>query len=175
MKNKNWLVACVLLLWGSLAWSEDIRSGDWVWNVDDPESYHAATQNAAGQVLMQMCDPADGTCFYVVGFDTTCDEGDSYPALLNSDAGTASIELLCSGKVDSGSNVMLVKDFEQVDNIIREATRIGFALPMKGDEFKAVRFSLKGSVNAIEAMRKIAALGAPATGNTKKVRDTEVF
>ena len=175
MNNKIWLGVCVLLVWGSAAWAEDIHSGDWVWNVDDPESYHAGTQNAAGQVLMQMCDPADGTCFYAVGFDTSCDEGDSYPALVNSDAGTAGIELLCGGEVDGGSNVMLVKDFEQVDNIIREATRIGFALPMKGDEFKAVRFSLKGSVNAIEAMRKVAALGAPTEKNTKKVKDTEVF
>ena len=168
-------MACVLLLWGSVAWGEEFTSGDWAWSVDDPEMYYAGTENAAGQTLIQLCDPADGTCLYAVGFDTRCDKGDSYPALVNSDAGTAGIELLCGDEMDDGGHLMLVKDFDQVDSIIREATRIGFALPMKGDEFKAVRFSLKGSVNAIEAMRKVAERGAPAANNTKKAKDTEVF
>ena len=165
----------MLLLWGSVASGEEFRSGDWTWSIDDPEMYYAATENSAGQVLMQLCDSEDGTCFYAVGFDTTCDEGDSYPALMNSDAGTASIELYCGSKSDDGTNLMLVKNFDQMDEFVRQAKKIGFALPMQGDEFKAVRFSLKGSVAAIDAMRKIAARGAPAQSKTKKARDTEVF
>ena len=175
MKNTNWLVACVLMLWGSVAWSEDVRSGDWVWSVDDPEAYYAATENSAGQMLAQFCDTKEGSCIYVVGFDTNCDEGDAYPVLVNSDAGTASLDFLCGGDLEDGGHLMIAKDFDQLDDLIRKATRIGFALPMQGDEFKAVRFSLRGSVNAIESMRKVAALGPPTDKNTKKVKDTEVF
>lgn len=164
-----------LLLLGSPTWAEDIPSGDWALNIDDPEMYFAGTENSAGQVLMQLCDPEDSTCFYAVGFDTRCDEGDSYPALVNSDAGTASIELLCSSELDDGNNLMLVKDFDQMDDFIRRAKKIGFALPMQGDEFKAVRFSLKGSVKAIDAMRKVAARGVPANNDIRKARDSEVF
>lgn len=42
---------------------------------------------------------------------------------------------------------------------------------MKVDEFRAARFSLKESVNAIAAMCKIAALGAPATGKAGATSD----
>ncbi len=175
MNKKAGLIACVLGVWGSVAWGEEFTSGDWTWSIDDPEMFYAATENSAGQVLMQLCDTEDANCFYAVGFNTNCDEGDSYPALVNSDAGTASIELYCGSDSDDGTNLMLVKDFDQMDEFVRKASRIGFALPMKGDEFKAVRFSLKGSVAAIDAMRKIAARGAPANKNTRQARDTEVF
>ena len=43
---------------------------------------------------------------------------------------------LCGGKLDAGGNLMLVKNFDQIDGIIRKARRIGFALPMQGDEFQ---------------------------------------
>lgn len=175
MKRKLWICAFVLGLWGSVAWGEEFTSGDWTWSIDDPEMFYAATENSSGQALMQLCDTEDGTCFYAVGFDTTCNKGDSYPALVNSDAGTASIKLLCGGELDAGGNMMLVEDFDQMDEFVRKAKKIGFALPMQGDEFKAVRFSLKGSVAAIDAMRKIASRGAPASKNTKQAKDTEVF
>ena len=71
----------------------DFTSGDWVWNVDDPEMLYAATENSAGQTLVQLCDAKDGSCFYAVGFDTSCDEGDSYPALVNADDGAHNIEV----------------------------------------------------------------------------------
>ena len=169
------VVASVLCLWGAVAWGEEFPSGDWAWSIDDPTALYAATENSAGQMLAQFCDTTEGSCAYVVGFDTQCDEGDSYPALVNSDAGTASLEFLCGGELDDGGHLMIAKDFEQLDRFIREARKIGFALPMQGDEFKAVRFSLKGSVAAIDAMRKIAARGAPAASNTRKAKDTEVF
>ena len=168
-------LACVPVFWGAVASGEEFTSGDWTWSVDDPEIYYAGTQNSAGHMLAQFCEPADGSCFFAVGFETTCDEGDSYPALVNTDNGAYSIEFLCGGEIKDGSNLMLVQDFDQIDDIVRKSKRIGFALPMQGDEFKAVRFSLKGSVAAMDAMRKVAARGASETSGTKKARDSEVF
>lgn len=173
--SKGWVIGLWAALLGCSAMAEDISSGDWRLNIDDPEMYYAATENSAGQVLMQLCDPEDATCFYAVGFDTRCDEGDSYPALVNSDVGTASIELLCGSELDDGNNLMLVKDFDQMDDFVRRASKIGFALPMQGDEFKAVRFSLRGSVKAIDAMRKVAARGVPTNKGIRNARDSEVF
>ena len=153
----------------------DFTSGDWVWSVDDPEMFYAATENSAGQALIQFCDPAEGHCVYAVGFDTTCDKGDSYPALVNSDAGTASITLKCGSELDDGGNLMLVEDFDQMDGFVRAAKRIGFALPMQGDEFKAVRFSLKGSNEALDAMRKLAARSGERKPGVRNAKDSEVF
>ena len=96
MNARTGFGACVLLVWGAVVWGEEFHSGDRSRSIDDPEMFYAATENSAGQVLMQLCDVEDGSCLYAVGFATRCDEGDSYPALLNSDTGTASIELLCA-------------------------------------------------------------------------------
>jgi hypothetical protein len=175
MNKKALFGACVLVLCGSVASGEEFTSGDWTWSIEDPEMYYAVTENSAGQVLMQMCDTTDSTCVYVVGFDTTCEEGASYPALVNTDNGASSIEFLCGAKLKDDTNLMLIQGFDQIDGIVRKARRIGFALPMQGDEFKAIRFSLKGSVAAMDAMRKVAAGGAPAKGGAKKVKDSEVF
>ena len=175
MNKKSWLGACVMVLWGSVAWGEEFTSGDWTWSIDDATAFYAGTQNSAGQMLAQFCDTTDDTCVYVVGFDTHCDEGDSYPALVNSDAGTASLEFLCGGELDDGTHLMIAKDFEQLDRMIRKAKKIGFALPMQGDEFKAVRFSLKGSVAAMDAMRKFAANGAARNPDIRKAKDSETF
>lgn len=157
------------------AFAGEVASGDWAWNVDDPETHWAATGNDAGQMLGQFCYPEKGSCLYAVGFDTTCDEGDSYPALVNSDAGTANITLKCGGDLEDGANLMLVEDFDQLDALIRKSKRIGFALPMQGDEFKAVRFSLRGSVPALDAMRKFAEHGRSRNPDVKQARDSEVF
>ena len=174
MRQLMVVVTSILCLWVSAAGAEEFTSGDWTWSVDDPEIYYAGTQNSAGHMLAQFCDPTDGTCFFAVGFDTTCDEGDSYPALVNADTGAYSIKFVCGSTLDDGTNLMLVEDFDQMDGVLRKAKKIGFALPMQGDEFKAVRFSLKGSVAAMDAMRKFAARGASEKSGTKKVRDTEV-
>jgi hypothetical protein len=153
----------------------DFTSGDWTWNVDDPETFYAATGNSAGQMLMQLCDVNEGSCLYAVGFDTTCNEGATHPALVNTDETAASITLHCGKKLKDGTNLMFIENFDQIDGIIRDARRIGFALPMQGDEFKAVRFSLKGAVPALDAMRKFAAKGGSRTPDVRNAKDSEVF
>jgi hypothetical protein len=163
------------LVMSSGARAGDFTSGDWTWNVDDSTSYFAGTENSAGQGLMQICYPAKGSCLYAIGFDTTCDEGDSYLALVNSDAGTAILNLKCASKLDSGGNLMLAEDFDQLDVLIRSAKRIGFALPMQGDEFKAVRFSLKGALPALDAMHKYAAKSNERRPDVRTAKDSEVF
>ena len=161
----------------AMSWAQagDFASGDWAWNVDDPDGFYAVTSNSAGQMLMQLCDVNEGSCLYAVGFDTTCSEGASHPALVNTDEIAASITLHCGSKLKDGSNLMFIEDFDQIDQIVRDATRIGFALPMQGDEFQAVRFSLKGAVPALDAMRKFAAKGGSKAPDVRKAKDSEVF
>lgn len=174
MNKKSWLGGGVLLLWQAVAAADETTSGDWVWSVDDPGTYYAGIENSAGQALMQLCDTEDGACFYAVTLDTRCREGETYFALVNSDAGANSLELHCGAEL-KGRNLLFVQDFDRLDGLVRKATRIGFAIPMQGDEFKAVRFSLKGSVAAIDAMRRALARVAPAGPAAKKTRDVQMF
>jgi len=157
------------------AGAENLPSGDWIVNVDDPTNVFAGTSNGADQVLMQICDPEEGQCFYAVGFGLRCKEGDTHPALLNTDVEAASVELLCGTRLKDGTNLMYLKDFDQIDGLLRTARKVGFALPMEGDQFKAVRFSLKGSVTAIDAMRRVAQRGTRSAPEVEQARDSEVF
>lgn len=159
MSNSHCWTLLLLCAAGASAVAEDLVSGDWTWNVDGPEIYFASTKNSAGQVLMQICDLEDKRCLYAVGLQTTCKRGDSYPALASTEQGAASIRVVCGTELEGNGNLVFVENFDQVDALVRGATRIGFALPMQGDEFKSASFSLKGAIVAIDAMRERAMRG----------------
>lgn len=152
MKLEKWIGILFAVL-GSSAWAGDVKSGDWAWNVDDPEIFVAGIENSAGHMLAQFCDPESTNCFYAVGFDTYCEPGHKYPVLVNSDAGSAHLEFICGEKVGD-QHVMVASDFDAMDRLVRQANHIGFAIPMEGDAFRAVRFSLNGSNDALDAMRE---------------------
>lgn len=174
MNKKGRLGVVGLALWAPVAGADEARVGDWVWSVDDPGTFYAGTEHPGKEALMQLCDTEDGACFYAVSFGMRCKEGETYHALVNSDAGNGSVELYCGAEL-KGSNLLFVQDFEQIDGLVRKAHRIGFALPMRGDEIKTVRFSLKGSVAAIDAMRGALARVAPIQSEAKKVREVETL
>jgi hypothetical protein len=157
------------------AGADDFKVGDWVWNIDDPEMQMAGTTNDDGHALMQFCYPESGNCLYAVGFDTQCTEGNSYPALVNADSGAAAIRFRYGGKLEDGTSLMLLEDFDQIDALIRKSNRIGFALPMEGDAFKAVRFSLRGSSDALDAMRKVAERASKNSRGADSNKASEVF
>jgi hypothetical protein len=166
-------VVCALATTSGLA--AERRSGDWTWNTEAADLQWAGTENGAGQELGQFCYPQDGHCIYAVSFDTTCKDGDSYPAIVNSDAGAATLNLRCGPRLDNGANLMVVEDFEQIDRIVRSGSRIGFALPMESDAFKAVRFSLHGADTALDRMRSAAARVNSPSRDVKQAKTTEVF
>lgn len=155
---KHWFTLASALLFftaASPAPTRDIPSGDWHWNIDDAEAVYAATTNAADNLLAQFCYPESGSCIYAVTFGLRCTKGNQYPALVNTDAGSMSIELTCGD--DTGEeHLMFASDFDQMDKLVRSGQRIGIVIPLEGDEFKAVRFSLDGAERALNLMRKAA-------------------
>jgi hypothetical protein len=134
------------------AHAETFASKEWAWSTDNPDFYFAATANGVGHILGQYCYFESGTCLYLVGIGINCEEGSQYPALINSDAGSAQVSLVCAYKYEN-QFVLFINSFDDVDRIIRAATRIGIAVPMQRDEFKVSRFGLAGSTYAIDLMR----------------------
>ena len=63
------------------------------------------------------------------------------------------IEVVCRGKLDNGMYRYVFTDFEQIDDTVKKASRIGFAVPLAGDQFRVIRFDLMGSNEAIAAIR----------------------
>ena len=113
---------------------------------------YAATLNDSGAALGQFCFYSDTSCYWFLANDVNCKDDSKYPVLINSDAGSFSLELVC---MKSGSKPRYgFTEFSVIDKIIRDSSRIGIAFPMESGMFQVSRFSLIGSVRAIDDMRK---------------------
>lgn len=149
---------CVLLLSLSLSLCLHADVGtfkDWTWRTDETPFYSALTVNSNKHTLGQYCSITNETCFYMAGFDITCEPGSSYPSLVNSDKGAYHVTLKCAHE-HQGRNLLAIYEFDKIDSLIREASHIGFAIPMSNSHFKLVEFSLMGSSEAIDQMRAAA-------------------
>jgi len=146
------ILASMLLLFPFFASAEVQVSKDWAWDLSGNEYVYAATVNSDGRILGQYCYFSESTCVYLVSLGITCESGSEYPSILNSSAGVADVELVCGHKYQ-GENVFFIKPFDEVDNLIKQANNVGFAVAMEEGTFKVVRFSLSGSTYAIEMMR----------------------
>lgn len=131
--------------------AESNISKDWYWDSSDPTYATALTINDKGYVLGQWCYYADGQCIYIIDFGITCDNATEYPVLVSSDLGAEHLNVTCGHKYEN-RNVMYASDYDQIDYIVKNATKVGFVIPLERDEFKAVRFTLAGSTYAIEKM-----------------------
>lgn len=139
---------------------EYLSSGDWKYSLNDPEGaiLEATTTASGGEVMLsQVCVLESKDCIYMVNFDVTCEEDSKLPALVNTDKGALTVTLLCTDtKATDGTNYMIIQPFDEFDGALRGAKRLGFVVPMEEDEFRAVRFSMRGAVGAIDRMRAAA-------------------
>lgn len=129
---------------------------DWMWDTSGSEFAYAATSTDGGRILGQYCYYDQETCVYVVTLGITCDQGSEYPALVNSNVGAIEVRLICGHQAAADENAFFIKPFSEIDNAVRQASNIGFAIAMESGRFKVTRFSLSGSTYAIESMRESA-------------------
>jgi hypothetical protein len=147
-------IAAVVILVSPATSAEGQVYDDWaVGATDNGQAVYAATTNDSGSILAQFCYFGQSTCEYRLLIDSRCTDGNKYPGLLNSDAGASSITLVCDGSRSGDRYAYVVGPFDNVDKAIRKGTRIGFVIPMQRDEFKAMRYSLRGSNSALTFMR----------------------
>jgi len=132
---------------------------DWVPGYDKKAGkfVFAATVNSAGHIFGQYCYFKDESCLYLIGIGINCEPGSEYPALINADTGSAFVRLVCFHKYES-QHVLAVNSFDDIDRIVKKATRFGIAVPMQNDDFKVARFSLRGATEAINTMLEAAEL-----------------
>lgn len=156
MKSIAHVVLTLATVWLSTAQAQSFGTWD-TGTVDSGDALYATTGNDSGNLLGQYCFPADGSCFWLLGMSTGCKEGDQYPVLSNSDAGSAHLEVLCSTQLDNGLYRYVFTDFDAIDNIVTKGLRAGFAVPLQGDQFRVVRFDLRGSNRAVAVMKSAAA------------------
>lgn len=148
--------------------AETKMNKDWMWNLDGSDGVYAATANRDGRILGQYCYFDNNTCIYTVSFGITCEKDSKYPVLVNSDTGAINVEMVCGHKMggEVDENAFYITPFDAIDNTVRNATNIGFAVAMESGRFKVVRFSLAGSTYAIETMRTFADKKASAPSDS---------
>lgn len=153
-KALRFLWPSIFALLASAAFSETFENGEWSWTNDDDgsEMAIAATGNEANQYFGQVCYFEAGNCLFVLTLDTSCEEDAEHPALMSSDAGSVHVTLVCQG-LSEGAYTYFVSPFDDVDYVVRKATRLAIVVPLDGDEFQVSRFSGIGAVETMDEMR----------------------
>jgi hypothetical protein len=146
----------VFLLTCSLEASGAAPAGEWTWD-QGASSYFAGTSNDTGDTFGQACYPGERKCYWVIVLKRSCNPGATHPTLVNTDAGASTFQLTCMGPSEErGAFRYSISEFDEIDHVVAGATRIGFALPLRGDQFTLTRFDLSGSKPVVSAMRQAA-------------------
>ncbi|MBV9360122.1 MAG: hypothetical protein JO292_01905 [Betaproteobacteria bacterium] len=153
------------------------KYGDWlIGRIDGNQGFFAITANDSGGLFGQYCVLAASSCVYVVAFLTGCESGSRYPVLANTDAGSTQLEVKCDGQLTAPGVAGLYRyvfiDFDVIDKVVKGATRVGFAFPLHGDQFKVIRFSLKGANEAVADMRALTERNLPGSPSRRTRPDT---
>jgi hypothetical protein len=171
--TKKLLTACLFMALGASTLAQAQDFGKWTVVTDDPTMMYAVTFNDSGALFGQYCYPDKGTCLWLMSTSTSCEKDHKYPILANSDGGAVQLTLQCQGPIgDKGTDAKyayVFTDFDEVSDLVKNATRIGFAVPLQADQFKVVRFEVDGSAAAISAMRD----KASAAMDDKKAKGTK--
>lgn len=156
MKRALKCISMLSVLVSVLAVAQSQTFGSWFIDTTSRDGLYAATMNDSGALLGQFCFPGAGACVWLIGMRTRCETGEKYPILANSDVGARYLEIYCDGELENGLHRYAFTDFDAVDGLVKSGSRVGFAIPLRQDQFIVVRFLLNGSKAAISAMRTTA-------------------
>lgn len=120
----------------------------------DKAGLYAGASNDSGGLLTQYCYYHNQDCYWSMSNGTTkCNEFESYPALVSSDAGAVSMAMYCY-KSSDGASRMTFSNFKLIDDAIQKSKRLAVVVPLQGGDFRVTRFDLTGAVEAVTAMRR---------------------
>ncbi|MFM2290133.1 MAG: hypothetical protein RL684_3276 [Pseudomonadota bacterium] len=142
--------------------------GDWRVNRSaDGATLDAYTVNETGSLLGEHCSVAEHSCNWVVVTAIRCSGEDEYPILGNTSSGAVPLQVQCQGATgdDSAQFRYGFTDWQQLEALMQDAARVGFAMPMAGDQFQVLRFSLTGRTAATAAVEAVALAGEGGAGD----------
>lgn len=163
--KKTTTVAIALLL-SSTANAVEIVKSFGAWSViksNDNLDLIAATTNDSGNYIGFRCFSLEKKCIHVLSANTNCQDGGTYPILINSDYASLSMDAICG--VNGSNHELYLTKYDEIHNLLKKGSTIGFAIPMESGQFKVVRFSLGGSEKAMDYVER----------NTAKMKTGEAF
>jgi hypothetical protein len=143
-------LALAIAIASAPAYARKATYGDWI--AEEAGDYtEAYTSNESGSVFGLICGRE---CVFYLNILHKCERGDSYPAMINSDAGAYSVDLKCF--VLDGDYIMTFSATGDFADILEAGGTIGFAVPLANGQFGVSRFSLKGGIDAASAATRSA-------------------
>jgi hypothetical protein len=142
------LMGALLLSENSAAADSPTAFADWYVGTADDKSYvFAATTNDSGDSFGEYCYFKTGKCNWLIGMHTNCKTGQTGVVLANSDSNSAALDIYCYGPVGDIAAYGF-QNWKSLEGTLKDASRVGFAVPLEADKFKVVRFSLTGRMDA---------------------------
>lgn len=87
------------------------------------------------------------SCLHILVTGTKCEDKMKIAILMNAKSGSALINATCS--VNGSRHELLLSPYDSVRSGLTSGDMVGFAIPLESGSFRAVRFSLKGAVDAL--------------------------
>jgi secreted trypsin-like serine protease len=149
--------ALTILLLPTTADAGEVRVGDWSVDVaDDLESVWAVVVNDSDSLLGEFCSIETGKCIWSIAMETKCEKDTEYPVLANTDAGATQLQIVCAGALKGGAYQYVFTNWSDLESLLKQSKRVGFAFPMQADQFQVVRFSIDGMTKASAAAERLA-------------------
>lgn len=126
--------------------AESFPVNDWVVETYG-QAVEAFTGNDSGSTFGLFC--AKNSCFSYIDVNIKCVEDDKATFLLNSDSGASHLITDCTHLSDSdGTRYLYTFQDKVLFEAMSKGEMISFAIPLHNAQFRVVRFSLKGAVEA---------------------------
>lgn len=146
-------VSCLLVCTSLAAQSgRRLTYGDWTVVLSDDETdLIAVTEQDDDKMLAYRCFTSQKQCAHVIVPATSCEEGQTYPVLVNASSASLALDCVCSEN-ENGMYEFVPTDWDGFHNILTNSRGyVGFAIPLASGQFKVVRFSLDGAKRAMAA------------------------
>lgn len=142
--------------------------GDWLVNKKISGVQIANVSTESGQATAGiLCFVSTNSCIAYLHTGNKCEIGATIPMMINSPVGAFHITTECKDMPGTPSGfINVVNEFGNAKEAFESGGEVGFVIPLKSGEFRALRFSTKGAVAAIRN-----AMTSPTDSTPVKRRD----
>jgi hypothetical protein len=134
--------------------------GDWTTGATDDGQLFAGSINDSGGMLMKGCRPSAGICYWYLMTATSCEKGQTVPALFSTSLGAVPFQLTCDTPTTQNGRTMFraqISNPDAMDALLDSTMPLGIAVALTDGRFAVYRFSMSGAKQAVSILMQGAA------------------
>lgn len=147
-------MAAALVFIAAPVHAQRTRYGEWFVQLAGPMG-EAFTNNTSDSTFGVICSAGFTNCKGYLDVNIRCEDGVTYAGLISTGSGSSALDLKCFiQRTKAESRFVFSFDSDFIVKAIQGETQVGFAFPLgKPGEFRAVRFSIEGALEAVSSLR----------------------